>query len=659
MKAKNDKQTAKKKGSTPKRNFWQGFESITTSKWAIGLMLVVISIVFYTNYSRIYDPKIDLGGDNIVYYSLGRALSQGEGYTNTITLDKTPHTHFPPGYPFFISKVISVFPDNITTVKIANAVLLYLSLVLLFFVIFLTTRNSILALCACILAAMHKSLLRFATVMMSETLFIFLSLLAILIVLLVVKQRIGAKRKWVFWIVAIAYGFLIAYMYLVRTMGVSLILSLAFWLGIITIRELIKWRRSLKTEVEKASSHKQLFIKSLLLCVITLAAMGTAKMSWDARNRSVGREGSDYQATFYKKTNNEDMEGWSDWKARIKSNSASFVLRRIPEVTYMKKVVADPQKNEHVPFSTKEWVLGILLLFLFIAGSLNMDCGRILMLTYIAITVGVLILYPEQYGGTRYITPIVPLFIFLALNGISAIVAVLYKIFKFGHSPLLVQSIAILLCTFAFLIPKYTEAQTETKNMANLKSWKDLPTNSLSNVNVVRFINASEYCRDSLPEDARIVCRKPELFYMFSGYRPSKGFPKYAEPDTIYNMLCRDSINYIIIDNWFRHAFVTLHPCVKKHPEKFKLIKHFGDLDSKDNAPTLIYLFNDYWGYHGEMKDGVAEGQGVFHMQDGRTYEGAFSNGKPNGWGTMYDAKGNEIVQGEWHDGTIHYMKKR
>ena len=88
--------------------------------------------------------------------------------------------------------------------------------------------------------------------MMSETLFIFLSLLAILIVLLVVKQRIGAKRKWVFWIVAIAYGFLIAYMYLVRTMGVSLILSLAFWLGIITIRELIKWRRSLKTEVEKA-----------------------------------------------------------------------------------------------------------------------------------------------------------------------------------------------------------------------------------------------------------------------------------------------------------------------------------------------------------------------------------------------------------------------
>ena len=102
MKAKNDKQTAKKKGSTSKRNFWQGFESITTSKWAIGLMLVVISIVFYTNYSRIYDPKIDLGGDNIVYYSLGRALSQGEGYTNTITLDKTPHTHFPPGYPFFI-----------------------------------------------------------------------------------------------------------------------------------------------------------------------------------------------------------------------------------------------------------------------------------------------------------------------------------------------------------------------------------------------------------------------------------------------------------------------------------------------------------------------------------------------------------------------------
>ena len=451
MKANNSKPSAKKKNNTPKRNFWQGFESITKNKWVIGLMLVVISVVFYINYSRIYDPKIDMGGDNIVYYSLGQALHQGEGYTNIITLDKTPHTHFPPGYPFFISKVISVFPDSIATVKIANAVLLNLSLFLLFFIIFLFTRNTILSFCACILTAMHHVMLRNATIMMSETLFVFLSLLAILIALLVVKRHIGTKRAWVFWIVTVIYGLLIAYIYFVRTMGTSLILSLALWLGIIAIRELFVWRKALKTDAEKASSHKRLFIRSLLLCVITLAAMGAAKMSWDARNRSLGKENSDYQATFYKKTNNEDMEGWADWKTRIKNNSTNFVLRWIPEVTYMKMVVADPQKEEKVPFTTKEWIMGILLLLLFIAGSLNMNDGRLLMLTYIALTVGVLILYPEQYGGNRYIAPLVPLFIFLALNGISAIVAGLYKIFKVGHSPLLIQSIAILLCTFAFL----------------------------------------------------------------------------------------------------------------------------------------------------------------------------------------------------------------
>lgn len=658
MKAKNERQTSKKKNSEPKFNFWQAFESIIANKWAIGVLLTVISIVFYINYSRLYDPKIDLGGDNIVYYSLGQALSQGDGYTNIITLDRSPHTHFPPGYPFFISKLIKVFPDSIQTVKIANGILLYFSIILLFFIIIATTKSSILAFCACLLAAMHKDLLRYATIMMSETLFIFLSLLAILIVLLVVKNKIGAKRKWVFWPVAVAFGLLIAYIYLVRTIGTSFILAMAFWLGIIAIRELVKWRKAVKNNDESVASHKQLFLKSLVLCLITIAAMGAAKTAWDSRNRSLGKTGSDYQATFFKKTKNEDMEGWADWGTRIKSNTSNFITRWIPEVVYMKERVCDPQEENQPPFTAKEWVWGILLMLLIIAGCLNLDCDRLLMLAYIAFTVGVLILYPEQFGGTRYIVPIIPLLVFLALNGIAALIAVLYKKLKVAHSPLFTQSIVVLLCTLFFLTPRYLKAQTEFKSTANLKSWRQIPTNTntaIQNTNMLRYIYASEYCRDSLPEDARIVCRKPELFYMFSNYHPSKGFPKYAEPDTIYNMLCRDSIDYVIIDNSFRHAYVTLYPCVTKYPDKFKMVKNFGDLHDKDNNPTLIFRFNDFWGYHDDMKDGVPVGHGVFNLQDGRTYKGEFSNNKPNGWGVMYDAEGNEIVKGDWQDGVLYH----
>ena len=98
-------------------------------------MLLIVSFVYNHNYSSMYDKKIDLNGDTIYYYSLGQALSQGEGYTNIISYKKTPHSHFPPGYPWFISKVIKVFPDNVQTVKKANGFLMYLSVILLFFVV--------------------------------------------------------------------------------------------------------------------------------------------------------------------------------------------------------------------------------------------------------------------------------------------------------------------------------------------------------------------------------------------------------------------------------------------------------------------------------------------------------------------------------------------
>lgn len=657
MKPNNKKQASKGKATTPKRSFWQVFDLIANSKWAICLMLVAMTFVFNTNYAKLYDTKPDLGGDNIVYYSLGQALSQGEGYTTIYTLNKSPHTHFPPGYPYFISKLIKVFPDSIITVKKANGFLLYLSLFALFFVIFTATNHSILAFCACILAAMHDELLRYATVMMSETLYIFLSLSAILIALLIVKNRIGAKRRWTFWIATTVYGLLVAYIYFVRTMGLSLIIALAAWTGLVAIRGLIGWIKASKKQNETTSAHKLLFVRSAVLCAVTIVAVGTAKLSWDARNRSLGATtGSAYKNTFFKKTNNEDMEGLHDWKVRVKDNSSNFVARWIPEVTYMKEVTMNPQDGKRVPLTTKEWATGLLLLLLIIGGSLYLCTGRFLMLFYIVFTVGVLIFYPEQFGGTRYITPIIPLFIFLSLNGLSALIAVFYKVFKVKHPPLFIQSVAVAFCTFLFLVPRYTAAQEDHMSTAKLKSWMALPDDYAPNVNIKNFITAARYCGDSLPEDARIICRKPELFYYFSKQRSSNGFPKYADPDSIYNMLCRDSINYLIIDNWYRHAYVTLVPCVNKYENKFKVIKQYDSPNKDDgNNPTYILYFNDFWGYHGELIDGVAEGEGVLNLQDGRTYKGHFANGLPNGQGTLYDADGNVIGSGIWYDGTLYF----
>ena len=644
MKSKNN-QGAKGKQNRQGRNFWDTFFHITQHKIFIGALLVIVSVVFGSNYSSLYDKKVDLNGDNIYYYSLGRALNQGDGYSNIITLQKSPHNHFPPGYPYFISKIIKVFPDNIQTVKRANGVLLYLSVILLFFVVNTTTNNSILAFCAAMLTAMHKELLRFATIMMSETLFIFLSLLAIFLAILLVQGKIGKKWPWMIWIFIVLYGLVVAYMYLVRTMGLSLILALVGWLGLFAIWSLIRWRKAVKKEdTELAPVYRSQLWKSAVLCVLTVVAVGSAKFGWDARNSKLGLKGGDYEATFFKKTNNETMQGIDDWKARIKSNTTNFITQWIPEATYMKA----PVEKGHKP-TTKEWIFGALLIAVMIGGCLYLNTGRLLMLFYVGLTVGVLILYPEQFGGTRYIIPLIPFFIFLLLNGLSAIVWGIYKIFRVKVSPLLPQALLVLLVTLISLMPKYTEAQKTYRENARMTSWF-----SIRDINARNYLEASRYLGDSIQGNKRAICRKPEITYMFSNYLSTNGFPQYAEPDDIYKMLCHDSINYLIVDNWFRHAYTTLFPCIQKYPEKFKMVKQFGEVDTaKKINPTYIFFFNDEWGYTGDMKDGVREGKGVLKMQDGRTYEGEFQRNLPNGIGSLYDSTGKKLVTGYWQNGAL------
>ena len=97
MKSKSKVNPKNNKSTTQKMNFWQMVDQFLHNKWVIGVMLVIVSFVYNHNYSNIYDRKIDLNGDNIYYYSLGQALSQGEGYTNIMSLEKTPALALPAG----------------------------------------------------------------------------------------------------------------------------------------------------------------------------------------------------------------------------------------------------------------------------------------------------------------------------------------------------------------------------------------------------------------------------------------------------------------------------------------------------------------------------------------------------------------------------------
>jgi hypothetical protein len=68
--------------------------------------------------------------DDAIYTVLAKSLATGEGY-RMLNLPGAPHaTHYPPGYPFFLSllwRLSPSFPDNIVLFKFANAVWLALA----------------------------------------------------------------------------------------------------------------------------------------------------------------------------------------------------------------------------------------------------------------------------------------------------------------------------------------------------------------------------------------------------------------------------------------------------------------------------------------------------------------------------------------------------
>ena len=113
--------------SQPSVPLTERVKGLLSNKYFHIFLLVIVSVVFYINYNAIFDRKLDMNGDNIVYYSLGQSLHNGTGYSNIMGFEVKPHAHFPPGYPAFISFMLNFTREgNYTAMKETNGFLLFL-----------------------------------------------------------------------------------------------------------------------------------------------------------------------------------------------------------------------------------------------------------------------------------------------------------------------------------------------------------------------------------------------------------------------------------------------------------------------------------------------------------------------------------------------------
>lgn len=175
------------------------------------LLTLILVAGFFFLYS--VNSSVD-GGDSATYLVGAKAIVSGSGYFDISKPIAVPIQHFPPGYSFFLAGVFFLTGFSVVAAKIANVLLMLLSIILAFgfFRKFFAKNISLLLAGA---FAFNLAVLWYSHRILSEPLFIF----SLLIAVFFSQKFIKAKNTFNFYFFASAAFLVIAFF--VRSIGIT------------------------------------------------------------------------------------------------------------------------------------------------------------------------------------------------------------------------------------------------------------------------------------------------------------------------------------------------------------------------------------------------------------------------------------------------------
>lgn len=511
--------------------------------------IAIISIACLSAYTKTFDYKPDLNGDNISYYALGHALADGKGYTSIMGIAETPHNHYPPGYPFIVSLAVRA-GAGIIGVKMLNGVFFFLSCLILYHLFYRTTKNVYITFFVTLLVALNASLLRSATTMMSEIPFLFFSSLALLLFSFLLERK-KCDRRYLLLLLGTAACAVAAYY--IRTVGIALVLALVATLAALLVASVWQNRKSAWRSILAEA-------RPLWVALVAVAAFFLlCKMPWDMRSERYGFKSS-YMSQLSLQPGGTRITDLSGWIGRVKTNAARYATKEIPSGLLMAPV------DYNKPADAKAWTLSAAILLAIGAGALLLKKKDILLFFYTGGTAVILLFWPDIWFSPRFMAPIIPLLLFLMVMGLVKAAALLLALLRVkARGAAVALAVAV---SGVFLYPNASLALSSAAAAAKSKSY----TAANSAPALAEYLDAIRWVKENTPKDAFVCTRKPEIFYLYSGGRKSTSFPNYATPEEIVEHLTSTKVRYVIIDWWFRHAYVTIIPAAQKYPDRFRVL---------------------------------------------------------------------------------------
>jgi hypothetical protein len=483
--------------------------------------IIIITVLFWVVYSNIFDHKPDMNGDNFAYYLLGKRIATGQGFTNATDIHHAPHTHFPIGYPALLSVFIKVLGDDQDNINFMNGLMMFGTLLLLYFLVKRLTKSASLAFVAAFITALNSHLLRSSTITMSEIPFLFVSMLALFFFAKAMADEKGIKSPWLYLSVVCIAG-----CYYTKTTAIALLAGIFVYLLVGK-----DWKR---------------------LAVVVLG-FGLLALPGYIRDKNLGSShmGQLMQVNPYKPELGNLTS--ATFIERIQHNFVRYISTDIPSGVLSLEVTF-----EKAPISF--WLLGIAIIGLALWGIYRLTDLRLVFLGYIGGTLAILMIWPDIWGGIRFILPLIPIAVFLALYGIKELVAIPVGQDKLTYAPYAFLMLGLL----------YTKPISALEDQAN----------QIMPANYSNYFDIAKWAKANTPKDAIFSARKADMFIYYAD-RTCVGDKPSLDDKEVLQFFRDNKVDYVIIEQLgFSSTAKYLVPAVQKNPDKFEVVYQLKNPDT-------------------------------------------------------------------------------
>ena len=506
---------------TSKASAWKLFASQTF--W---LKIIIVGQMILL--SMQFSPDISTNGDDAVYYIIGKSIATGQGYHNIHIVNHPVMTQYPAVLPLILS-VTDFFTDKLLYAKLIILCMGCFITLTAFYLFRRWTPNAALPLT--LMIAVSSVLNQHSIEILSETPYILLSLLALL---LFEKSVESPGKKWLF-----ALTIFVSILPM-NCRSIGLAFSAAFMLSTL-----------LQKRYRYAAAH---FV--LLGIAAVLFKMATA---WN----------NPYLVQLLQRNAYDPEQGLAtmpEMVSRIVTNIVTYTTDILPHsiMPSLTESYAGPAK-----------LIGILLVLIIGIGFvrslfLKYRIAGIYALFYC----GILSMWQTQWTSARFLSGILPILFFLFIVGLTAIQELFSKaegssfvnsLKKKYAGTLAPLTLTALIGVWIAVLIAAGDSTAYQLNAAN-------PNQKLT-PDWVNFYSCADWIRENTPQSAVVVSRKAELVYL-RAKREGMIYPYSHDPEKVIQAIKDGHASYIIFDSFFWTGTTGryLYPALVRHPEMYRVV---------------------------------------------------------------------------------------